>query len=49
MWYKLFGKWMTVRDTGIYLYQQNSKSGKRRILRYKFGGYQPIDRKWLEE
>lgn len=39
-------RWTTVRDTGITLYQVNAL-GKRRVQQ-RTGGYQPIDRGWLE-
>lgn len=44
MWWP-FG-WRTVRDTGITVYQEHP-SGRRRV-RQRHGGYQPIDRRWLD-
>jgi len=39
--------WETVRDTGITQYQVHP-SGKRRAVQQHGGGYQPIDRGWVD-
>lgn len=39
--------WQTIRDTGCWLYQQNSVTGGRRIRRSQPGGHQPIDASWM--
>ncbi len=38
--------WRTVRDSGVYLYQENAITGARRTVQYS-GGYQPKDFAWL--
>jgi hypothetical protein len=43
-----FGKWITIRDTGVHRYQQHSRTGKRRILYVCSTGYQPRDDQWVE-
>ena len=41
------GRWRTVHDTGVWRYQENTATGRRRILRVNFNGYQPIDASWV--
>lgn len=38
-------RWETVRDSGVYLYQRNKSTGRKRVVRYN-PGYQPIDPNW---
>jgi len=40
-------KWRIDRDTGFTIYKECSKCGKRKIEQGE-GGYQPIDRSYLE-
>jgi hypothetical protein len=40
--------WETRRDTGVWLYQENTVTGARRIVRIAGTGYQPCDFKWLD-
>ena len=47
MCFLFFHKWETKKDTGINRYQECLRCGKRRIVTYRLGGYQPIDRNWL--
>jgi hypothetical protein len=42
----LFG-WKVVKDTGVWVYLENSVTGARRVSRGSWVGYQPIDRYWL--
>lgn len=37
--------WKTVRDTGVHLYQQNQRTGARRVLRG--GDNEPVDTHWV--
>ena len=46
--FREFGRWRTVHDTGVWRYQENTATGRRRILRVNWNGYQPIDYSWLE-
>ena len=46
--FREFGRWRTVHDTGVWCYQENAVTGRRRILRVNFNGYQPIDASWVE-
>lgn len=39
--------WKTIRDTELHLYQCCA-CGRRRVVRVLGGGYQPIDKKWLD-
>jgi hypothetical protein len=34
--------WGTVRDTGVWHYQRNRKTGERRVCGTSFDGYQPV-------
>lgn len=43
-----FGNWRTAHDTGVWRYQENTATGRRRILRVSCDGYQPIDASWVE-
>lgn len=40
-------RWRTVRDTGVWRYQENRATARRRVLPAG-GGHQPVDRSWLE-
>jgi hypothetical protein len=40
--------WTTVRDTGVWLYQQNYRTGARRVRRAQPSGYQPVDQGWVK-
>lgn len=42
-----FHKWRTIKDTTIHKYIQCKKCGKRAITGGS-GGYQPIDKQWIE-
>ena len=46
--FREFGRWRTVHDTGVWRYQENTATGRRRILRVNWNGYQPIDASWVE-
>jgi hypothetical protein len=39
--------WETVRDSGVYHYQVNRRTGERRVFRVIIGGYQPVDSEWI--
>lgn len=39
--------WEDVRDSGVWLYQENKITGARRALPLCEGGYQPQDLEWL--
>lgn len=41
-------RWKTVRDTGVFLYQENAVTGRRRVRRYRPDGYQPVNQRWLD-
>ena len=38
--------WRTVRDSGVWLYEENTVTGARRVSRIG-GGHQPQDLTWL--
>lgn len=40
--------WRTVRDNGVWIYQQNSRTGARRAIRHAGAGHQPVDAGWLQ-
>ena len=46
--FREFGRWLTVHDTGVWRYQENAVTGRRRILRVNLNGYQPINASWVE-
>lgn len=40
-------RWRTLFETGVWRYQENAVTGRRRVL--KIGaGHQPINRNWLD-
>lgn len=41
-------QWETVRDTGVWLYQVQRGTGRRRIVRGAARGHQPIDLHWQQ-
>ena len=43
-----FHSWKIVKDTGIYHYRQCLKCGMRDIFPFRGGGYQPVDKQWLD-
>jgi hypothetical protein len=45
----MFHKWKVDRDTGITVYKRCLKCGKRVIEQRISGGYQPIDKKYIDE
>lgn len=45
-WLREAFRWRTVRNTGAWLYQENTATGRRRAIRGS--GYQPLDRQWLD-
>jgi hypothetical protein len=47
-WLRSLFAWRTVRDSGVYLYQENAVTGARRAMRYNVGGAQPLDHDWLD-
>ncbi|MBS7545104.1 hypothetical protein [Ancylobacter oerskovii] len=40
--------WRTVRDQGVWLYQENAVTGARRAIRQRHTVWSPIDLEWLE-
>lgn len=46
-WLRSLFAWRTVEDTGVWRYQQNAVTGRRRLLRVG-PGLQPVARQWLE-
>lgn len=40
--------WRIVRETPVYVYQENTVTGRRRAVRVVPGGYVPINEQWLE-
>lgn len=40
-------RWHTVFDTGVWRYQENAATGRRRVLK-RGAGHQPINRHWLD-
>lgn len=38
--------WKQVRDSGVYVYEENTITGERRAIPYSLA-YQPLDREWL--
>lgn len=46
-WLREAFRWRTVRDSGAWLYQENTATGRRRAVRIVGAGYQPVDRDWL--
>lgn len=45
---RFFHRWILACWTGIHRYEACAKCGTRRIRRTAAGGYQPVDRRWLE-
>jgi len=39
--------WRTVRETGIWRYQQHARTNARRAHRMSPHGHQPLDERWL--
>ncbi|MFN7340224.1 MAG: hypothetical protein ACK5VI_03980 [Opitutia bacterium] len=48
-WLRSIFAWETRRDTGVWLYQENTVTGERRITRISRCGYQPCDFGWLRQ
>ncbi|GJE77228.1 hypothetical protein BGCPKDLD_3831 [Methylorubrum suomiense] len=46
-WFKSLFAWRTIRQMGVYAYQQNAVTGKRRAVRLTMGCHSPIDENWL--
>jgi hypothetical protein len=46
-WFKSLFAWRTVRDSGVWLYKENTITGRRKAFRY-VQAYQPLDFDWLE-
>lgn len=40
--------WQFVKIDGIWLYEQNAVSGRRRATEILAGGYSPVDLDWLD-
>ena len=45
-WLKIQFAWRQVRDSGVYIYEENEITGQRRVIPYSLA-YQPLDRVWL--
>lgn len=45
-WIKVQFAWEIVRDSGVYVYEENAITGERRAIPYSLA-YQPLDREWL--
>lgn len=45
-WVRSLFAWRVVRDTGVWVYQENAVTGRRRVLRFG-DGWQPVDAAWL--
>lgn len=45
---RLFHRWTVALSTGVHRYEACAKCATRRIIRTVAGGYQPVDRGWLE-
>ena len=41
--------WKTVRDTGVWIYQENSRTHNRRAIHLRNSGHQPCDWDWLQK
>ena len=46
-WLRSLFAWRDAFCTGVWLYQENSVTGRRRLVRVLDHGHQPIDRRWL--
>lgn len=47
-WFRSLFAWRPVRNTGVWLYEQNSVTGRRRAI--DAGGcYQPLDRSFMRD
>jgi hypothetical protein len=46
-WLKSLFAWRNVFDAGVYAYQENAVTGRRRALRINSGGYSPLALDWL--
>jgi len=46
-WFRALFGWRSVGQTGVWDYQQNAATGKRRAVRINRGGHQPQDHIWL--
>ena len=40
--------WELVRETGVWAYWQNRRTGRRKVTPYVIEGHQPIDAVWLQ-
>lgn len=40
--------WRTIRDNGVWLYQEHARTGARRALRVQGSCWSPLDVLWLE-
>lgn len=47
-WMRVCLAWRTVREAGVYAYQQNDVSGSRRIIRLNTGCHSPMDLAWVK-
>jgi hypothetical protein len=49
-WVRSLFAWRTIRDTGIWIYQENVVTGERRALRHVGVAkcYQPVAHHWLQ-
>jgi hypothetical protein len=48
-WLKSLFAWQEVFRAGVYIYEENKVTGKRRCFRYIKSGYSPRDMDWLEK
>lgn len=46
-WLRWIFPWRTVRDNGVWLYQEQSRTGERRAIHRHGAGYQPVNSVWL--
>ncbi len=46
-WLRSIFAWETVRDSGVWIYQENRLTDARRVI-YVGPGYQPLDDYWLK-
>lgn len=47
-WMRSLLAWRVVDDTGVWIYEQNSITGNRRIVRRSYSVHQPVNRAWLK-
>lgn len=48
-WFKSLFAWKQIRNTGVWLYEENTVTGKRRATLINTGCWQPMDRTFMRK